>query len=529
MIKIIIVAIMSAGSASAQSVHDFLIEFHRDPQTAYRRLPPEVNERGEVIPRGFVEDGVDNALDARHEIRLRFLESDANIESLQTFDVRDRTGPDDTRLRRERRDRHPPRRERGPVREQPREPRSETPNPLVEAQSFVEPGARLVDKLQQMENRGFLNVTVTPIPWSGSYWPFYKGMTGARYADPRFPDSRNWATNYQYIVAHPASLNSGDPDFINSLSPAEKYDLAVGDSDMTLTKFAWQAGRGALEKYGVVASWLGICHGWSGAAHMGAKYPNQPVTVTAPGGTEITFYPDDVQALQSMLWANAPLPTRMLGTRCYQTRPPATGAGRILSPSCFDIDPAAWHLAIINQLAVQRRSVVVDTTYDAEVWNFAVPKISYTYFNPQTLRQYDSVKPALVRIRDFWRDKFSSYRAPGAQYVVGIVMDVSYARAITPTVRLPTTPPDLKTIRYMYDLEVDDDGNLVGGEWYNLAHPDFMWTFAAGAQATAPSEKPLLEETWSPTSEFPSEWLPAAHDASTKGIPLFSFIRALTR
>ena len=34
----------------------------------------------------------------------------------------------------------------------------------------------------------------------------------------------------------------------------------------------------------------------------------------------------------------------------------------------------------------------------------------------------------------------------------------------------------LKVVTYWYDLELDEDNNIVGGEWYTNRHPDFLWT-----------------------------------------------------
>ena len=30
-------------------------------------------------------------------------------------------------------------------------------------------------------------------------------------------------------------------------------------------------------------------------------------------------------------------------------------------------------------------------------------------------------------------------------------------------------------VTYYYDLELDDSNNIIGGEWYQKAHPDLMW------------------------------------------------------
>ena len=40
-------------------------------------------------------------------------------------------------------------------------------------------------------------------------------------------------------------------------------------------------------------------------------------------------------------------------------------------------------------------------------------------------------------------------------------------------------------VQYVYDLELDENGNIIGGEWYTNKHPDFLWTPYTGSKANS--------------------------------------------
>ena len=57
-------------------------------------------------------------------------------------------------------------------------------------------------------------------------------------------------------------------------------------------------------------------------------------------------------------------------------------------------------------------------------------------------------------------------------------MDVAYTVETLPS-RAETDSAKndaLKSARYFYDLELNADGEIIGGEWYHNNHPDFLWT-----------------------------------------------------
>lgn len=100
----------------------------------------------------------------------------------------------------------------------------------------------LIRDLKAMES--FRKGRAGSMPWSGSFWPFTNGMIATRYADPHYPRSGKWYENYQYVLNAPPQLiaSSQNAQAINQLSPAEKYDLLVGDDNFTLTQKMWDIG-----------------------------------------------------------------------------------------------------------------------------------------------------------------------------------------------------------------------------------------------------------------------------------------------
>src|SRR5690606_35325162 len=109
-----------------------------------------------------------------------------------------------------------------------------------------------------MEEQGLMQTRLSTSPWSGDYWAFKHGGLGYRYADPSVPKSDDWRVMRGYVEENPADmyLSSGKA---YRLSPAEKYDILMGDSAFTLTEYTWDQGRAYFDRYGKVESWMGIC------------------------------------------------------------------------------------------------------------------------------------------------------------------------------------------------------------------------------------------------------------------------------
>lgn len=398
--------------------------------------------------------------------------------------------------------------------------------------------ANLVDtlsysKLSDMETAGLKQASLAESPWSDDYWGIYKGILGARYADSSFPKSSDWQKNFDYVRNNPSAaiLASGNATKINQLSPAEKYDALVGDTNESLTKKMWAEGKSYYDAHGSVEMWMGICHGWAPAAYMLAR-PTKSVTLKTPSGVAIKFYPSDIKALASLLWANAASPTRFIGGRCND-KDPATDAvtGRVKSADCFDTNPGTWHLAIVNQIGVSKRSTVLDVTFDYEVWNQPIYAYEYRYFNPQTNNYASSIAEATVSKAAFTNDKFKAYRSSQTQSFVGIRMDVSYVVETSPSQRETDSPSQdaIQKVTYYYDLELDAANTIVGGEWYTNKHPDFLWTPSKGLHAKTSYESQATG-TWQAGTAVPAAWRTAAQSAATKqSAPLAAIVEQLIR
>jgi hypothetical protein len=139
-----------------------------------------------------------------------------------------------------------------------------------------------------------------------------------------------------------------------------------------------------------------------------------------------------------------------------------------------------------------------------------------------------SLNTATVELKDLKDDKFKAYRSKKAKYVVGVSMDVDYIVETFPSADKNNSAKDdaLKQVSYEYDLELDEDMNIVGGEWYENTHPDFLWVPAADAKAETAADDGLKGK-WDGKGAMPRQWSEVAPRASEAGSPLATVVNAL--
>ena len=385
--------------------------------------------------------------------------------------------------------------------------------------------------LEIMERNNLMTAELDVSPWSDDYWPIYKGVLGNRYADQEFPGVKDWKRNFDYIQQHSASgiLASGNTSKVNKLSPSEKFDAIIDDDNETLTRRMWSQGKYYYEANGSVATWMGICHGWASAAYLLPR-PSGTTTVKTSGDTEITFYPSDIKALASLLWAEVRTPTRFIGGRCNDKDPDIdSDTGRVISERCFDTNPGSWHLSVVNQIGASKRSFVMDATYDYEVWNQPIRAYTYRYFNPKKMRYSDSLSGANVSMTEFDNDPFHRYRSNSASSVVGIAMRVAYIVETGPNHNTADSESydKIKAVTYYYDVELDPAGRIIGGEWYTNKHPDFLWTAPPRTRAKTSYDHQVSGE-WHKNEPLPGSWKRAARrSARADGAPLAAIVENL--
>lgn len=391
------------------------------------------------------------------------------------------------------------------------------------------PAAELLRTPQAIDDKKLNQAQLPESPWSDWYWPIYQGILGARYADPKFPiDSEDWKVKHDYVLANPATkiVQSGDQEAINRLSPSEKYDLLVGDPEFSLTRAMWKEGEKYLREQGQVERWMGICHGWAPAAYM-FKRPQKAVELLAADGkTKLLFYPSDLKALGSLMWAQGSPPSRFIGGRCNDKDPKKDENQRVISQQCFDTNPGTFHIALINQIGLRKRSFVLDATFDYEVWNQPVYSYSFAYFNLAT-RRAGKLASARVERKALPKDVFSKYRSAKAHSLIGVGLKLDYVAETLPSIDLVDKPENdyRKTVYYKYDLELDEQNQIVGGEWHSNAHPDFLWTPPPNAIAASSFDYGATGE-WT-GAPLPEKWRKAAIAAARNGQPLGKLVAAL--
>jgi hypothetical protein len=422
---------------------------------------------------------------------------------------------------------------------------------LHRIEDFIDPrdiprmNGRIVTRLSEMDAMKMQDRRLTVQPWSDSYWPMDEGILGARYGEPVFAmNGLRWQGYADYITKKGNTLADiyarGDIREIANLSPSEKYDLLIGtlqEKDQTytngyLTPAMWRETQGFTEN-GKIEEWMGICQGWAAASFMLPR-PNTTVIFTAADGqTKVPFFPSDIKGLASFQWANGNFRQVFFGGRCDKKsvrRDPETG--RVLDEECFDLNPGNFHVALVNQVGIAGRSMVMDATFDYEVWNHPLTSYRYKYFNPQTGAQSQTFDRSVVLRNEFTNDKFRKFRSPKARAVVGVALELTYVIETDANQRRSDDPKfdALNTVQYMYDLELDENGNVIGGEWYNDAHPDFLWKPITNTRATSQGDRYLKNPgRWDTNDPLPAFWRDIAiKNAVKNGMPLYEIVERLT-
>lgn len=338
------------------------------------------------------------------------------------------------------------------------------------AQELVEDPSRMILNIEEMENKNLLKKNLSVSPWSDSYWPLFEGGLGDRFDDPNMNFS-NWKDARDYVTKNTAKKLIKKKLF-DKLSPSEKYDLLLGLEKENLTQASWGEGEEYFREYGNVETWMGLCHGWA-AASMMMPDPKKKVEVNTKSGV-LTFYPSDIKGLGTLLWAKGEFQTRFVGGRCDVKGPTTDIMGRPEEVDCLDNNPGTWHLAIVNQIGVFDRSFVMDATYDYQVWNQPVYGYEYSYYNPKTKKESRSLRDAIIKKSEWKLDKRKEVRAPETKSIVGIKMQVTYVTENKAS-KQENQATNYSTVEYLYDLELDSQNAIIGGEWYSSKHPDFLW------------------------------------------------------
>lgn len=330
-------------------------------------------------------------------------------------------------------------------------------------------GINLITKFNSLPTEGKLSDD--RLGWSESYWPSNKGGITYRW---NHPDPQP----FKYRLHSRDEVMKMSQEELAQLSPAELYDIANDDFNYTLT-------RSTLRKYSPRDLWWeGICHGWAQAA---SHYPEPaPVIVKSRSGIKVPFGSSDVKALLAMHEAyNYGGKFGFVGVRCKASgkvegegderdRNPFPPLPEIAeSPDCRDANAGAFHVVITNMLGIVGKGFVADIDRFGDVWNQPITNYSYSIAGeePVTAEQRADGIERRIKINlkmtygeelKFWSPELAA---------TGIMNFVS-KKPVTKT-------PHQKFLskNYSYIVELDLNGNVIGGEWISATRPDFLWMF----------------------------------------------------
>lgn len=313
-----------------------------------------------------------------------------------------------------------------------------------------------------------LKGSLTKRPWSGDYWSTYKGGTTYRWGAKTQIESDKW--NYKLPV-----MSELKDENIRHLSPAEKYDLFLGNTDFDYTNyerertgitktFPWSENYDSEHK---IPLWEGLCHAWAPATLV---YDNpRSVVMTGALGHTIEFGASDIKALLSGFvdFNFSKIESVGIGSRCnfsFKELEKKYKAGEITkeeylskinSSECSDTNAGAFHVVLTNQIALKDEGFVIDITRDAEVWNQAV----YS-FESKVHEELSGV---------------SAEATPGTIKEILVHTNMTYIVEVPQAWNNKITNKSLKKAIYKYILELNADGEIIGGRWMTHERPDFVY------------------------------------------------------
>ncbi|KAL4151020.1 hypothetical protein PRNP1_010406 [Phytophthora ramorum] len=302
----------------------------------------------------------------------------------------------------------------------------------------------------------------TPSPWAGPYWPTYQDSINVVWEAGQPSPAEKYATAFGLDAT----------DFMNQVSKKNGVDSqsrrrkcetdegceSIGDG----SKCAVRAG--ATSGY-CVPTWFGICHAWAPAAILEAE-PNCPVTHNG-----VTFQPIDLKALVTSVYDGARTATVFTGGR-YNGGDDATDEyGRHTNNAYRDLNPAFFHIASANLLGKLNATFVADVDAAAEVWNQPV----------RGFKVYEQTAMSLEEAAQTFYGLESYPWNAAAKSIVYVKSRLSWIVETYTDGGLVSSGQINKFTTgkyYYYLLELDDAGEIIGGEWVydsDSDHPDFLW------------------------------------------------------
>jgi hypothetical protein len=251
-------------------------------------------------------------------------------------------------------------------------------------------------------------------------------------------------------------------------SPLEKYD-AVFNKSSTAKATDWERKNHTVGASDDSAAWAGHCNGFSAASSRHQEPSKQVVR------GDVTFYPEDIKALLAEVYMGAKF-YFLGGNRCGLVNdapltPPGSRQDPLTMGACDDVNPGTFHVAVTNWIGIQKYPLIMDESSKEQVWNY--PHWKYS-FDSRTVSRADANRIITGSSTDEY--KFN----PNAKQFRSVAMTIYHTNAFVEERMTNTvaTEQRYKAKAYYYILELNDAGDIIGGEWVSTSqrdHPDFIW------------------------------------------------------
>lgn len=306
--------------------------------------------------------------------------------------------------------------------------------------------------------------------WSETYWPSNKGGIAYRW------NAKNPQPFKEKLLTR-EEVKKATQEQLSELSPAELYDIAMGDYSYSLTKKVLKS-NSPKDLW-----WEGICHGWAQAA---SNYSEpEKVVVTNKDGVKVPFGSSDVKGLLSLhdAWNSKGFFVRV-GDRCAvrgkvpgeeseQDGPISAPSERDAnSPKCSDVNAGAFHVVISNMIGINSQGFVADVDRYNDVWNQPVTEYSSEVLGSERVTPEESRSGIASKLRVKTKMTYGeelSFWSPEEE-AAGEIAFVS-KEPVTNTIHQA-----YRSKNYEYVLELDASGKIVGGTWISETRPDMLWT-----------------------------------------------------
>ncbi|MGE3609363.1 MAG: hypothetical protein AB7I27_07235 [Bacteriovoracaceae bacterium] len=308
--------------------------------------------------------------------------------------------------------------------------------------------------------------------WSDSYWPSMLGSVAYRWnAEPN-------AEEFKYKMYSKAELAKMSLTELEKLSPAEKFDIYNGNYSYPFTKKV-------LSMFSPADLWWeGICHGWSIAA---VNHPEpKRVNLRNKDGIVVPFGSTDVKGLLSFYYGKVNKESdtfSQIGVSCkalgkvegeaspedlHKEKPTQAAAS---TPECQDTNAGAFHIVLTNMIGLSDTGLIAEVDRYNDVWNQPVGEYSYEILGERAAtsaeRSKGAVKIVEVKFAMTYADEQNTHTTKITPW------EGSYA-SMDPTTGTPEN--NFHTREYQYTLELDSQGQIIGGEWISESRPDYIWT-----------------------------------------------------